>query len=135
MLTGKPPFYSANKTEILKNITTRPVPVPEDLSPNARSLLKGLFKIKPNERLGFSKGAEEIRKHPFFANINFDQLLQKKVEAPISFKEAINEEGFDIDFQGNQSTLNIEQTIKDKGLVFDGFTYFKPEFLSPQRKE
>jgi hypothetical protein len=24
--------------------------------------------------------------------------------------------------------------MKDKGLVFDGFTYYKPE-LSPQRKE
>ena len=74
----------------MKNITTKPVPIPEDLSPEAKSLLRGLFKIKPSERLGSSKGGEEIRKHPFFANVNFDQVLQKKVEAPISFKEAIN---------------------------------------------
>jgi serine/threonine protein kinase len=58
MLTGRPPFYSANKTEILKNITTRAVPIPEFLSPEAKSLLKGLFKIKPSERLGSTKGAE-----------------------------------------------------------------------------
>lgn len=28
MLTGKPPFYSKNKHEILKNITSKPVPLP-----------------------------------------------------------------------------------------------------------
>jgi serum/glucocorticoid-regulated kinase 2 len=32
MLTGKPPFYSKNKHEILKNITSKPVPLPESLS-------------------------------------------------------------------------------------------------------
>jgi serine/threonine protein kinase len=32
MLTGKPPFYSKNKSEILKNVTTRQVPLPEYLS-------------------------------------------------------------------------------------------------------
>lgn len=43
MLTGKPPFYSKNKHEILKNITSKPVPLPEYLSEDAKSLLKGLF--------------------------------------------------------------------------------------------
>lgn len=28
MLTGKPPFYSTNKNEILRKITTKPVPIP-----------------------------------------------------------------------------------------------------------
>jgi serine/threonine protein kinase len=52
MLTGKPPFYSSNKAEIIKKVSTKPVPIPEDLSIEAKSLLKGLFKIKPKERLG-----------------------------------------------------------------------------------
>ena len=33
MLTGRPPFYSKNKHEMLKNIATKPVPIPESLSP------------------------------------------------------------------------------------------------------
>jgi serine/threonine protein kinase len=57
MLTGKPPFYSTNKNDILKKITTKSVPIPEDLSEEAKSLLRGLFKIKPKERLGFLKDA------------------------------------------------------------------------------
>ncbi len=58
MLTGRPPFYSTNKNDILKKITTKAVPIPEELSAEAKSLLKGLFKIKAKERLGFAKGAE-----------------------------------------------------------------------------
>lgn len=57
MLTGKPPFYSKNKSDILKKILTKPVPVPETLSKEAQDLLQGLFKIKPKERLGYSKDA------------------------------------------------------------------------------
>ena len=45
MLTGKPPFYSKNKHEILKNITSKPVPLPEYLSDEAKSLLRGLFEL------------------------------------------------------------------------------------------
>jgi serine/threonine protein kinase len=77
MLTGKPPFYSTNKNEILKKITTKSVPIPEDLSVEAKSLLRGLFKIRPKDRLGYAHDAEEIRNHPFFANVNFDQVLRK----------------------------------------------------------
>lgn len=72
MLTGKPPFYSKNKHQILNNITSKEVPLPENLSANATSLLQGLFKIKPKQRLGYNSGAEEIKLHPFFANIDFE---------------------------------------------------------------
>ena len=41
----------------------------------------------------------------------------------------MNDEGFDIDFEGSyQSTVNLDN---EKGLVFDGFTYYK---LSPPCK-
>jgi len=57
MLTGRPPFFSANKNEIIKNIATKVVPVPATLSPEAQSLLRGLFNPKPNLRLGYQKGS------------------------------------------------------------------------------
>lgn len=120
----------------MKKITTKSVPIPEDLSAEAKSLLRGLFKIKPKDRLGYAHDAEEIRNHPFFANVNFDQVLRKEVEAPISFKEALNDEGFDLDFHNNsyESTINLDRTMKEKGLIFDGFTYYKP-VISPHKKE
>ena len=81
MLTGKPPFYSKNKHEILKNITNKPVLLPEYLSDEAKSLLRGLFEldvrktiIQPKKRLGSGKGATAIKQHPFFRKIDFGLL-------------------------------------------------------------
>ena len=96
MLTGRPPFYSKNKHEIIKNITSKTVPIPANLSPKARSLLKDLFKIKPKDRLGSKLGAEEIKQHKFFEGIDFDELLRKQTKPPITFiKSELNMEGFD----------------------------------------
>lgn len=58
MLTGRPPFLSNNKSAMLKNLVTKPVPLPYYLSSEAKSLLNGLFKINPQERLGYRGGAE-----------------------------------------------------------------------------
>ena len=58
MLTGKPPFYSRNKPEILKKLLSKSVPIPDTLSAEAQDLLTKLFAIKPKERIGYEKGAE-----------------------------------------------------------------------------
>ena len=57
MLTGHPPFYSHNKSSMMRNLVTKPVPIPYYLSNEAKSLLNGLFAIKPEKRLGFKGGA------------------------------------------------------------------------------
>jgi serine/threonine protein kinase len=43
MLTGAPPFYSSDRKEILKHVVSKPVPIPDYLSPKAKSLLEGLL--------------------------------------------------------------------------------------------
>ena len=57
MLTGRPPFLNNNKKAMLKNLVTKPVPLPYYISDEAKSLLKGLFQIHPEQRLG-AKGAD-----------------------------------------------------------------------------
>jgi len=54
MLTGRPPFLNSNKQTMLKNLVTTPVPLPYYLSDDAKDLLNSLFKIKPEERLGYN---------------------------------------------------------------------------------
>ena len=50
-------------------------------------MLRGLFKIKPEERLGFADGAAELKQHAFFKDIDFDKLLRKEVDPPINFED------------------------------------------------
>ena len=66
---------------------------PSHLSKEAVSLLKGLLIKDPNQRLGalvlsdtgaiVSGGANDVKRHPFFARINdWDGVLQKKLTPP-----------------------------------------------------
>jgi hypothetical protein len=47
-----------------------------------------LLNRNPEERLGRTRGFEEIKDHPFFKGTNFDNIFNKKVEA--SFKPDIS---------------------------------------------
>ena len=46
MLSGAPPFYSKNRKQMFKNILNKPIPMKSDFSPAAKSLIKGLLKVK-----------------------------------------------------------------------------------------
>ncbi len=43
MLTGAPPHYSHDKSEMCRNILTKPIEMKSFFSPEATSLLKGLL--------------------------------------------------------------------------------------------
>lgn len=70
-----------------KKILSEPLRFPSDMSSDARDILKGLLTRDPNQRLGVN-GAEEIKRHPFFAkHVDFKLLLQKKIQPP--FKPSV----------------------------------------------
>jgi serum/glucocorticoid-regulated kinase 2 len=81
MLTGRPPFYSRNKEEMLKNISKAPLNFPSYLSPDAVALLKVLLNRDPTKRLG-KNGAAEIKKHRFFNDLDWSAAEAKQLEVP-----------------------------------------------------
>lgn len=72
---------------MLKNLCTKPVPLPYFLSDKAKSLLSALFKIKPEERLGSKEGAAEIKKHKFFEGIDWIALEDRRITPPVNFMD------------------------------------------------
>jgi hypothetical protein len=53
---------------------------------DARGLIVQLLKKNPSERLGFVNNAEDIKKHRFFGDIDWDQLKARQCKPPISFE-------------------------------------------------
>ncbi|XP_077382860.1 serine/threonine-protein kinase Sgk2b [Festucalex cinctus] len=82
MLYGLPPFYSHSKTEMFEKILHAPLCLPSGPSEAACSLLEGLLERKVCRRLGESRDILELQEHPFFASINWDDLLARKVTPP-----------------------------------------------------
>lgn len=76
LLCGMPPFNDDTVPLIFENITNHNLEWPEVgyeegcISPESYDLLNKLLNPNWRERLG-SKGAEEIKKHPFFKDVDF----------------------------------------------------------------
>jgi serine/threonine protein kinase len=90
MLVGFPPFYSVNREQMFKNIENAKVRVPARVSAIARDLIKNLMKKNPDKRLGALKDAEEVKAHPFFADVNWDDVIRKNKDGPLVPKNRID---------------------------------------------
>ncbi|ODV75954.1 protein kinase RIM15 CYBJADRAFT_165331 [Cyberlindnera jadinii NRRL Y-1542] len=78
---GYPPFHASTPEKVFQNILKGEIHWPElsaeeELklcSPEAKDLISKLLTMDPEKRLG-SNGAEEIKNHPYFKGVNWDDL-------------------------------------------------------------
>ncbi|XP_072890504.1 ribosomal protein S6 kinase alpha-1 isoform X1 [Hemitrygon akajei] len=88
MLTGSLPFQGKDRKDTMTLILKAKLGMPQFLSPEAQSLLRALFKRNPANRLGAGvDGVEEIKRHPFFANIDWNKLYRRELKPP--FRPAV----------------------------------------------
>lgn len=100
LLTGLPPFYSADRDELFNNIKYKTLKYPFYISPTAKSLLEGLLEKDPEKRLGSKMGAQEIKNHSWFQDIEWEKYLKKEVKAPLVpvVKNELDFSNFDAQF-------------------------------------
>ena len=103
---GIPPFFSNDDNKIKEQIVKNELRFPKNsnISNNAKDLLKLLLNKNVEERLGSNNGFEEIRQHIFFENVNFDDIINKKIEP--DYKPAVG------NVLKNKDT-NVEFTYED----------------------
>lgn len=73
LLFGKTPFKGSGNRATLFNVVGQPLRFPESplVSFSARDLIRGLLMKEPQHRLGYKRGATEIKQHPFFEGVNW----------------------------------------------------------------
>mmetsp|Transcript_104011 Transcript_104011/g.324257 ORF Transcript_104011/g.324257 Transcript_104011/m.324257 type:complete len:130 (+) Transcript_104011:711-1100(+) len=109
----------------------------EEVPADGQALITGLLQRDPIQRLGYGEtGAQDIKTHPFFADINFEQLLQKKLKAPWrpQLENHLDVSNFDPEFtqmpvqDSVVADSHLSRTVQDQ---FTGFTYVDDnEYLS-----
>jgi serine/threonine protein kinase len=83
MVCGTPPFYSPNREQMFNNIQRAELKFPPYLSNECRGLIKELMNREPSKRLGAGKrDFDEVREHAFFAEMNWEALLNKEIPPP-----------------------------------------------------
>jgi len=132
MLTGQLPFQGENRKETMSQILKAKLGMPDYLSLPAQSLLRALFKRNPANRLGHGpEGVEDLKRHEFFANINWDDLKDRRVDPP--FKPTIvPDETFHFDSTFTSKTPKDSPGIPPSATaheLFRGFSYVAPILL------
>lgn len=80
MMCGRLPFYNRDHDILFELILVEEVKFPRAISAEAKSLLQSLLVKDPTRRLGGGHDdAKEIMVHPFFASIDWQALLERKV--------------------------------------------------------
>ena len=93
-------------------------------SDEATSLLVGLLKRNPKERLG-TNGVAEIKSHIFFDGMDWEKLGQREVKAPFIPKIADELDLRNIDkmFTNEKAQETPEVSLLLQKKKFDQFTY------------
>nr|XP_040219741.2 protein kinase C isoform X5 [Anopheles coluzzii] len=138
MMAGQPPFEADNEDDLFEAILRDDVLYPVWLSREAVSILKGFMTKNAAKRLGCTDGENQIRSHPFFKDMDWEALEQRKVRPPFrprvrSARDALN---FDTEFTKEDPVLtpvpnDIIRCINQD--EFAGFSFTNPEF-GPERK-
>ncbi|CAO3617151.1 unnamed protein product [Cunninghamella echinulata] len=89
MLLGITPYYDENDDELYEKILNDPVDIPDHLDSFTKDLILGLLEHDPRLRIGCAHffepdldGINEIRDHPYFSNINWNDVYHKRLPAP-----------------------------------------------------
>ena len=119
--------------------------IPNGWSKEAADFINNLIQRKPNSRLGY-KGIHEIKQHKWFADLDWKDLYNMKIEAPFIPPE---EENYDIKYLSREDIIdNDEQEKLEKIKLtneyingFKNYLYFnfcyennkKTEFINPHK--
>lgn len=108
MMCGRLPFYNRDHDVLFTLILMEEVKFPRNISLDAKTLLTGLLAKSPAERLGGGPDdVKEIQSHPFFACINWTDLVNKRITPP--FKPQVSSDTdtryFDSEFTGESVEL------------------------------
>lgn len=130
-MCGRLPFYSKSHDTLFDMILNQDVKYPSTLTPPARSILMGLLNKNPLHRLGGStKGAQDVKNHPFFNNMNWEEMYEKKVKPP--FVPNINgtdddTSNFDTMFTDETPNFTPVNEVVLNEHEFTEFTYVAPQ--------
>ncbi|VVT57108.1 uncharacterized protein SAPINGB_P005538 [Magnusiomyces paraingens] len=83
MLTGYTPFYDHTPMKTYEKILVGRVEYPSFLNPDAVDLLQRLITKDLTRRLGnLQGGSQDVKTHPWFAEVIWEKLLSKDIETP-----------------------------------------------------
>ncbi|KAI7871614.1 kinase-like domain-containing protein [Spinellus fusiger] len=128
MLLGQSPFKGEDEDEIFHSILEDEILYPINMPKNSISICQRLLERNVTKRLGSSEeGSEEIKAHPFFQDINWEDFREKRVLPPFlpTIHGRADISNFDEEFTKNIPVLTPLGTkvLPEEQQQFEGFAH------------
>ena len=129
-MNGYRPYLGRNRKEIKEAVLAKQIHVHrKQLFENGWSfesadLINKLLYRKPHKRLGCN-GINEIKEHSWFKNINWDELLNKKMKSPF-----VPKDGDNFDKRYCEGVEHIDTQTKERYQYYKSKSKFKTLFLN-----
>ncbi|KAL7310939.1 Serine/threonine kinase, variant 2 [Mucor circinelloides] len=128
MLLGQSPFRGEDEDEIFDAILEDEILYPVNMSRDSVSICQRLLNRDPKKRLGAGPSdAAEIKEHPFFYGVNWDDMLAKRVPPPFcpSITGPLDTSNFDEEFTRERPALTPINSVLNRveQQEFQAFSY------------
>lgn len=126
MLTGIIPFWADNYYEMQQRVLHDQLQFPSGFCPTTAKFISGLLVRDPAMRLGAgTDGPEEIRNHPYFADISWSDVYHKRIPPPyvpvLTDPEDVSH--FDQEFVDASPRLSPPVVMQQNTMTVMGYSY------------
>ena len=144
-MLGYRPYLGRGRKEIKHLIISKQAKldideVPDNWSDESRDFINLLLQRKPKKRLGYN-GVKEIKDHPWMNGIDWELLIQKKIEAPYvppSYKENFDKKYCEGEDKVGEETIERYELYFQSELypdVFKNYTFVNLNYLNRYNKK
>ena len=124
LISGAPPFFNQDENLMYKNISENRLMFPEFFSEELKDLLRKMLDKDPKKRIGIENDKSDIKNHEFFKDINWDDIMKKKITPPVEMVDVREE----YNLKEKVEFKDIDYTNDNKFLRrISGFTFIKTE--------
>ena len=124
LISGAPPFFSQDENLMYKNISENKLMFPEFFSEELKDLLKKMLHKDPKKRIGIENDKSDLKNHEFFRDINWDDIMKKKIKPPVEMVDVREE----YDLKEKVEFKDTDYTNENQYLRrITGFTFIKTE--------
>lgn len=132
MIIGIPPFYNQNKHQMYHLIQQAPIRWPNldkhgvEVSADAKDLISKMLAKDRKERIGQKGDVNEILGHPWFSDLNMEDILAKKVKSP--YIPAIKDKQDLQNFDSEVTNESLQESIvpeESQNIILDKKDAFK----------
>jgi hypothetical protein len=96
---------------LAKQVQIKANGIPLDWTIEAADFTNKCIRRKPANRLGFEKGIQELKDHPWFKNFDWEALYKKTMQAPWVPPKGDNYKGKSFEFVNEDQSKIVEAEL------------------------